>query len=924
MSGESSSTGAPDAAVSLMVQPGVSSSDRSRLVKPEVLSPAGGWPQMRAAVENGCDAVYFGLSDFNARARASNFEPEELPEIMSYLHDRGVKGFVAMNVLVFDDELPLVEERVRQMAEAGVDAVIVQDLGVVSLMRAVAPNLPVHGSTQMSITSPEGADFAAQLGVDRVVVGRELSISEIAKVKQGTDSEVEAFVHGALCVSYSGQCFSSEAWGGRSANRGQCAQACRMPYGLLVDGVIKELGDMKYLLSPSDLMAVELVPQLIQAGVACFKIEGRLKGPEYVALTTQVYRQAVDAAWEILGNNNPAPEATVPQQSHGAPAAVAQTTHTHTNTNTPFAASESPADAGTTATAAAAAAAIAAKAAKAVATATASAAVKLSAATKWELQQVFARGQDESHLGLTPGFLDGVQHQRLVRGRSPRHRGVFLGRVTRLTPNGVVLQAQAPIKSGDGVVFDAGTPELEEEGGSVTAVLDARGRPITIDAGSLERVTGSSTVRPGSSGSGSSSSSRQGLLGGASSRPVSRPAVADEAEGVEVQLVFEFGHLEMRNVFPGDRVWRTKDAALESRLRSSYEKLSSTEGRKIDVHVAAAGRLGEVLSLTLRDPEGRVATASTTALLAPASKRPMTADDLRKGLGVNLGNDSLTVASVDVSQLQLDAGLFLPASELKSVRRQAADALIEQRRAHQTAQGLTTKLALPSLLAAVTARSNAATTSPTTAPPHTSSGGSTHTASDAEARPHSSSHTSGTGGSEHDGSSSSSSTGSSDRMKGGRALQSQNRGQSVQQQAVKLRVLCRSPQQGLKEATAAVQAAGRSAVVATPRVLKPDEERLWQFYLRLGADALLVRSAGLLHTLNRLGGSRWVGVRAVVPRMPYPVPRLEGDFSLNAANALSADLLLGSGLSSLALTHDLSAAQMAVVAGKLGPRAGGP
>ena len=142
------------------------------------------------------------------------------------------------------------------------------------LISRVAPSLPIHGSTQMSITSPEGAQFALQRGVSRVVVGRELSVRDISKVSAGSSAEVEAFVHGALCVSYSGQCFSSEAWGGRSANRGQCAQACRLPYGLIVNGVIEELGDVQYLLSPQDLAAVELVPELIQAGVGCFKIEG--------------------------------------------------------------------------------------------------------------------------------------------------------------------------------------------------------------------------------------------------------------------------------------------------------------------------------------------------------------------------------------------------------------------------------------------------------------------------------------------------------------------------------------------------------------------------------------------------------------------------------------------------------------------------
>ena len=186
-------------------------------------------------MENGADACYFGVSLFNARARASNFDAEEdLPEVMRYLHAHGVRGYVTLNILIFDTELPAFERQLRLIAAAGVDAVIVQDVGAVAVIRRLAPNLRVHGSTQMSITSAEGARFAERLGVERVVLGRELSLKEIAQVRRDFGREVEVFVHGALCVSYSGQCLSSEAWGGRSANRGQCAQACRLPYGLKV------------------------------------------------------------------------------------------------------------------------------------------------------------------------------------------------------------------------------------------------------------------------------------------------------------------------------------------------------------------------------------------------------------------------------------------------------------------------------------------------------------------------------------------------------------------------------------------------------------------------------------------------------------------------------------------------------------------
>ena len=191
----------------------------ARRKKPQVLAPAGGWAQLRAAVACGADAVYFGLDGVNARARAENFTLQELPGLMAELHAAGVKGFVAMNILLWDDELADIERRVWACAAAGVDAMIVQDVGAVTLCRSVAPHLPVHASTQMTVTSAEGARFAAALGVKRVVAARELSIRELKSVCDGVNDgqkgiDVEAFVHGALCVSYSGQCLSSEAWGG--------------------------------------------------------------------------------------------------------------------------------------------------------------------------------------------------------------------------------------------------------------------------------------------------------------------------------------------------------------------------------------------------------------------------------------------------------------------------------------------------------------------------------------------------------------------------------------------------------------------------------------------------------------------------------------------------------------------------------------
>ncbi len=312
------------------------------------MSPAGHWPQLRAAIEAGADAVYFGLMHFTARAKVG-FSLDELPEAMRTLHQRGVRGYVTFNTLIFEHELREAARTAAAIVEAGADALIIQDPGIMKLVREIAPGVELHASTQMSITDAEGVRFAQKLGANRVTLARELSIAEVKRIPDQTGFELEMFVHGALCVAYSGQCFSSEAWGGRSANRGQCAQACRLPYDLMVDGHEEPLGDARYLLSPGDLYTLNQVPEIVASGVGALKIEGRYKDADYVALTTAAYRKAVDEAW--AGRK-----------------------------------------------------------------------VEVTEAEELQLEQVYSRG-------LGPYFVNGTDHQAVVRGRAPRHRGVLMGKV---------------------------------------------------------------------------------------------------------------------------------------------------------------------------------------------------------------------------------------------------------------------------------------------------------------------------------------------------------------------------------------------------------------------------------------------------------------------------------------------------------------
>ena len=266
-------------------------------MKPELLSPAGDFECLKAAVQNGADSVYFGADSFSARASASNFSLNNIAEAISYAKIRNVKTNLALNTLIKNDELYEAINIAKIAYEAGIDAIIVQDLGLAKYLIENFPDLPIHASTQMTIYNLEGALLAEKLGFSRVVLARELSISEIEYICKNTNIEIEVFIHGALCMSYSGQCLLSSMIGGRSGNRGKCAQPCRLPYSLIKsDAISTETIDSGYLLSTRDVCGLDFIPRLIKAGVKCFKIEGRMKTPEYVATVTRIYRKYIDMA----------------------------------------------------------------------------------------------------------------------------------------------------------------------------------------------------------------------------------------------------------------------------------------------------------------------------------------------------------------------------------------------------------------------------------------------------------------------------------------------------------------------------------------------------------------------------------------------------------------------------------------------------
>ncbi|HRI63807.1 MAG TPA: U32 family peptidase [Polyangium sp.] len=524
--------------------------------RPEILAPAGDETAMRAAIAAGADAVYFGLKDFNARARATNFDADALGKTMTLLHEHGVKGYVTLNTLVFDDELESVERAIRTCAQAGVDAVIVQDFAVAKMVKAIAPDLPIHASTQMTCTDAGAVEMARELGAERVILARELSLDDIENIRRSTDMELEVFVHGALCIAYSGQCLTSEAIGGRSANRGACAQACRLPYELVVDGEVRDIGDRAYLLSPQDLEASDVVTKLKDLGVASIKIEGRLKGPEYVAATTRLYRAA-------LAEEN-------------------------------------------------------------------------DAVAMWRdaAGQAFSRGAG-------PGFLTGVDHQRLVEGRACDHRGLLVGRLARIERvrgrDHLRMRLSRSISRGDGLLVEGARATKGEVGGRVWTIL------------------------------------RNG-------QDVPRAEVDDEV------LVWFGPDTQVGQAEPGRDVWRTNDPAREKATLAEVERAP----KRTRIHVRVQGQVGEMPMFHARTDAGSACSVAGDAAIAEAAKGAPIRDVLLDKLG-RLGDTPFELGEVEVD---LPAGAMIAPSSLNRARRAITAALL----ANASRSFVTTNVSWPELV----------------------------------------------------------------------------------------------------------------------------------------------------------------------------------------------------------------------------------
>lgn len=510
----------------------------SKNQKSELLLPVGNMNMCLAAIHNGADAIYVGMPHFNARGRTTDFSVNELKEMIETCHLYGVKVNLAFNVVIFEEELSSVVSLLKEVLPLRPDALIVQDVGLALMIRTMAPEQVVHGSTQMTVTNHEAMTLLDDLKIKRFVLGREVSLPEMKAIREKTDRELEVFVHGALCVAYSGQCFTSESIGGRSANRGQCAQSCRFEYELLVDGEKRDLGDKKYLVSPKDLCGIAQIPELLDLKIDSFKVEGRLKTPEYVASAARNYRAAIDAK---TGHKKFGEE-------------------------------------------------------------------KIEAAKK-EMGLTYSRG-------FFTGWLNGVDHQRLVEGTYGAHRGVEIGTIAQIGPRSVKIKTDyKKLKKGDGIMLAGFVNGKKTEIGG--KLYDIR------------------------------------------------------YQGQDCELFFA-RDFDLKKIKQHFKVYFNHDAVIEKELTQSYTDKNFK--KRIPLSVSVVAETGKPLTVTVSD-NVNVVTVHSASPVEPARERPVSEEDIKEEL---CALSATCFIALDFS-LKKEGSFFIHQKDLKALRRQFTEELMKKR-----------------------------------------------------------------------------------------------------------------------------------------------------------------------------------------------------------------------------------------------------
>lgn len=749
---------------------------KSKSKRPEILAPAGDLKSLNAAISAGADAVYFGVDGlFNARAKSEGISSAMLEEVVARCHQAGLKALVTINTLIFESELSRVTFLIELIARSGVDALIVQDPAVALLAREIAPSLEVHASTQMTISSPEAAKFAAKLGVTRIVVPRELTVSQIRKFKQQCELELEVFIHGALCMSWSGQCLTSEAWGGRSANRGQCAQSCRMPYDLLVDDEVRDLGDIKYLLSPRDLAGVRAVESLMEIGIECLKIEGRYKGPAYVKQTVESYQSWMEAI-EKQQTQEPATQERLARDLTG-------------------------------------------------------------------LSLAYSRG-------FSDGFLGGSDHQSLVEGRFPKHRGVFLGYVVKLDQDWIRISQQ-----GDGRKYNRSAKGRRSD----PLPLYTNGETNIHDEQSLEQLReqgpqlANIEPEPGMGIVFDDSQPEGDEYGG-------RLAEVKKVEGgllLRIHRAKSKARIDQQ-VQVGQRVWLNHDPQLVRKAEKEVQRVANNPSLSrlpiaIHVHAQSGSQLKVKASLLSSLPRyyGLEVQCSSTLVLSPNQDRPLNESLLQSKLG-SLGNTPFHLHSL--SLVSLDA-CGLPVSNLKQLRRDMVSALMKAMTAQQGHM-----LKSPALSALNSFKPNKAKflDDQTYISHHLP-----ESAVESELIP---------------------------------LCRTMEQLEAVIDLGMTEVELDWMEFIGLRQAVEKAKSAGLKVTIATVRVQKPGESGYDQRIASLKPDGVLIRHWGALSHF------------AALPEAERPV--LHGDYSLNITNSISAHHVQAYGLKTLTASHDLDQIQL--------------